>query len=769
MRIVIHLLGPFRITLEGVPVEEGQWERKKSKTLIKILALQPLRQSARQMHREELIELLWPGVSPEQGLNNLHKALHAARRVLEPALSGGGSSRFLQMRDQLVLLQGADDVSVDVSEFEAMAEEALKTGVRTRIEAALALYEADLLPEDLYEDWTAVRREQLRSQKEQLLSRLAAVCEASGDHAEAADAFQQLIALNSCNEQAHRGLMRVYAAQGQRHLAVQQYRTCAEALRSELEMEPEPATISLYERILAGGTAAHSPTAAATAAVSAEATAANRNKRRPKPWLAAAGVALAGLAVAAWFHAQGNSGAIQSVAIMPLATGADSPQLDYVAEGLTESLIGELSQLRQVRVMARSMVYRYRAQGLDSMAAAAVMNVGAVLTGTISKRADKLALSVELVRVPDGTRLWGAQYSLSDSELISVQDRIASEVAAHLGLRLNSEDHAHLSSPHSTDPEAYRLYVQARFFWNQRSKEGYLKSIELYEAAIARDPTYARAYAGLSDSYSFLGRDEAPTHEYLQKARAAAERALSLDEKLAEAHATLAMMGNVYDWNFPEAERQFRRALDLDPAYPTTHLFYGVFLVARGRLDEAQSQLDQASRLDPLSPIIALCRGYPESFRGHLEPAVKAAREALELSPNYPAALEDLMVYSERQGRQDEAMQHAVALLHARGQHELAETVQRVSKRSGYPAAVRTWLEAEEKRSARMYVSPLRLGQLAMRAGDLDKAFAWLNKATEERNAGLVYLGTDPKYQRLRQDPRYVTLCARVGVKPAAP
>ncbi len=772
MRLAIHLLGPFRITLDGQPVEESRWERKKSKTLIKVLALQPVRHSARQMHREELIELLWPGVSPEQGLNNLHKALHAARRVLEPSLTSGAASRFLQMREQLVQLLGRDDVSVDVSEFEALAQEALKTGERGRIESALALYAGDLLPEDLYEDWTAVRREQLRVQRERLLSLLATVSEASGDRERVADAFKQLLALNACNEEAHRGLMRLYAAQGQRHLAVQQFKTCSEALRSELEMEPEAATVGLYEKILAGGTAAQVSVAeappdqgpVAVAAAAPEKTAAVPS-RKFWPAVAVAGAVVC-MAVLAWFVVRPHSVSVQSVAVMPLSTASDSPQLDYIAEGVTESLINDLSQLRQVKVMARSTVYRYRAQGLDPMVAATEMKVGAVLTGTISKRGDKLMLSVELVRVPEGTRIWGTQYALSDRELITVQDRIASEIASNLGLRLSSEDRALLSPPHPTDPEAYRLYVQARFFWGQRSKEGYLKSIDLFQAAINRDPTYARAYAGLADSYSFLGRDEAPTQEYMQKARAAAERALAIDEKLAEAHATLAMMSNVYEWNFPAAEREFRRALDLDSSYATTHLFYGVFLAARGRLEEAQAELDQAAQLDPLSPIIALCRGYPESFRGHIEPAAQAAREALSLSPNFPAALEDLMVYFERQGRQGEAMQQAVALLHARGQNELAETVDAVYRGSGYRAAVRVWFEAEEKRASEMYVSPSRIGQLAMRAGDLDKAFLWLNKAVDERNPALVFLGTDPKYQALRSDPRYGPLCARVGVKP---
>ena len=248
MSITIHLLGPFRILVDGVPVDERRWVRRKSKVLVKLLALQP----RRQLHKEELINLLWPDLDLEQGLNNLHKALHAARHALEPELSAGSPSRFLQMREQLVVLQSTGDLWIDVTAFETQAREALQGRVREELEAALAIYESDLLPEDLYEDWAAGRREQLRLLREQLLARLAAVCEGTGDTARALELYQQLIAANRCNEDAHRAVMRLHATAGRRHLAIEQFRICTEALRAELAAEPEQATLDLYEQILAG-------------------------------------------------------------------------------------------------------------------------------------------------------------------------------------------------------------------------------------------------------------------------------------------------------------------------------------------------------------------------------------------------------------------------------------------------------------------------------------------------------------------------------------
>lgn len=767
MPIAIQMLGTFRVTVDGSAIDEARWGRRKSRTLVKILALQPLRQGVRQIHREELIETLWPGLEAEQGLNNLHKTLHAARRALEPGLSAGGTSKFLAMREQMVLLQG-EELSVDLTEFEALADEALRTGTCESIQAALALYEGDLLPEDIYEDWSTVRRERLRSRKEHLLFAQVNACEAAGDTAGAADACRQLIEMNPCNEAAHRGLMKIYAAEGKRHLAAEQFRACADALKRELGAEPEAETSSLYQRVLAGGGEAAPAAEHAVAPVNVPVKAGGAEPPRPKRvrrlYAAAAVLAIGGGCVALYPFVTRALPA-QSVAIMPLAPGGDSPELNYLAEGITESVINDLSQLRPLRVMARSTVYRYRAKGMEPMAAAAEMKVRAVLTGTLAQRGDRLLLNAELVQVPDGTRLWGNRYELSAQEATSVQDRIAAEVARALGVSPGAGGRTRFSPAHQPDPETYRLYLQARFFWNQRSKAGYLKSIDLFQAAIARDPEYAAAYAGLADSYGFLGRDEAPTPEYMPKARVAAQRALAIDDRLAEAHASLAMMSNVYDWNFEAADRGFRRALELDPGYATTHLYYGVFLAAQGRFAESQQQLDLAAEIDPLAPIIALCRGYPAGFRGDVRKGIRAAREALDLSPGFPAAIEELINYADQQGNREEAVRQSVDLLRARGQEALAERFQDTFQHGGYAAAVRIWLEAEESRAAHEYVSPLRIAQLAIRAGDLDKAYGWLERAVEGRNAGLVYLAVDPKYAPLRGDARFPALARRIGLR----
>ena len=192
--------------------------------------------------------------------------------------------------------------------------------------------------------------------------------------------------------------------------------------------------------------------------------------------------------------------------------------------------------------------------------------------------------------------------------------------------------------------------------------------------------------------------------------------------------------------------------IELDPGYATGRLFYRVYLTARGDFKNAQLQLDQAAQIDPLTPIIALCRGYPAAFQGDTQAGIRAAKEALGISPGFPAALEDLMTYFDRDGRRNEALQLAVALLHSRNENELAEVVETTGRRSGYSAALRVWFEGEEDRAHREYVSPLRIAILAIRVGEIDKAFYWMTKAVDDRNAGLVYLKIDPKYAPLRSD-----------------
>ena len=341
------------------------------------------------------------------------------------------------MRDQLVVFQCADDVVVDVSEFEALADTALKTGNRDQFAAALSVWQGDLLPEDLYEDWSSVRREQLRAKREQLLLRLAAFYEETGDSVQGIEAWQSLIAWNPCNEEAHRGLMRLYFAEGQRYLAVNQFRECADVLRRDLDADPEPATVALYQRILAGSDGPVGPVGLVTttsATPSPPQTQAPQTQFPPtslrraiRLWHVAAAIAVIFVAIGVYLYLH-RKPTISFVAIMPFATSADSKELDYVADGITESVIDKLSQLRQIRVMARSTVYRYRAKGLDPMAAAAEMKVHAMLTGMISKRGNNLMVNAELVGVPEGTRLWGERYVLTATDLSSIQNRISSEI-----------------------------------------------------------------------------------------------------------------------------------------------------------------------------------------------------------------------------------------------------------------------------------------------------------------------------------------------------
>ena len=350
----VHLLGPFRVRVDGRLVEERHWSRRKPRLLVKLLALQ----AHHQLHREQVMEALWPDLDAGAAVNNLHKSIHAVRRALEPALRSGSGSQFIRTHGQQIHLRAPGRLWIDVEVFEAGAAEALKSSDATACERALALYAGDLLIEDPYEDWAAARREHLRALRQGLLAKLSGLYEALGEHREAIERLKELVALAPSDEGAHRQLMRLYALTGNRPLALQQYRLCREDLRRELDAQPEPATRKLHEQIVAG---AVQPLAGKTEAA-------------PK---------------------QGRT--VDSIAILPLANASADPNVEYLSDGITEGIIKSLSQLSPLRVMAWSSVSRYKGRAADPQEVGRALGVRAVLTGRVLQLSDRLVVKTELV------------------------------------------------------------------------------------------------------------------------------------------------------------------------------------------------------------------------------------------------------------------------------------------------------------------------------------------------------------------------------------
>ena len=495
-------------------------------------------------------------------------------------------------------------------------------------------------------------------------------------------------------------------------------------------------------------------------------SAARSERRRNYYVLAAVVVMLLGMVVGGLtlFRAQRNQPA-DSLAVLPLSNGSAEPNLEYLGDGITESIINNLSKLSGLRVMARSTVFHYKGKDADPRVVGRELNVRAVLTGRVVRIGDNLVISAELTNVSDGTQLWGEQYNRKLADLLAVQEEISRQITSKLQLKLTSEQQRLLARRYTENADAYQLYLRGRYYFNKRTDEGFLKAADYFQQAIAHDASYGLAYSGLADCYGLLGWGTFPAREYIPKAKAMADRALEIDNQMAEAHTSRAMIKALYEWDWPGAEAEFQLAIKLNPGYATAHHWYGIHLGAMGRFEESRRELQRALDLDPLSLIINLNNAYPYHYTHQYERAIELYRKTIEMDPNFPWAHEDLMLAYEQQGKQGEAIKEGVTALRLSGDSDLATAVERAYAAGGYPSALRRWLDGVREQSNSRYVSPMKIARLYIRLGERDEAFDWLQKAYDQRSAPLVYLKVDPQYDSLRSDLRFAGLLGKMGLR----
>ena len=722
----IHLLGPFRVLVNGKPVEGRRWARRKPKLLVKLLALQP----HRRMHREQLMEALWPGLDPEAAANSLNKAIHMARHALEPGLKSAADSRFIRTEGQQVVLTAPGGAWVDADEFARLAAAAGARSAPEEYERALALYAGDLLAEDPYEEWAAGRREQLRGLRQELLSRLACAHESRGEFERGAAALRELLALDPSDEDAHRRLMRLYALAGDRRRALRQYRQCVEDLRRELDAEPERATAELYEQIAAGRL--HPPPAPAPPAAAREEE-------------------------------------VDSLAVLPFTNESADPELEYLSDGIAESIINTLSRLPRLKVMARATVFRFKGAGADPRSAGRELGVRAVLAGRVLLVGDRLVVGAELIDAADGSQLWGERYERGAADIFAVQEAIAGEIAGKLRLRLSGEERSRLTKRHTEDTEAYRLYLKGRHFWNRRTVEGLQKGIECFRQAISLDPGYALAHAGVSDCYAFLGDvglTAMSSGEAFARAKEAAARSLELDDQLAEAHVSMAhVLMHYFDW--PGAEREFVRAIELSPNHAVAHQWYAYYLLFNGRREEAIAECRRALALDPLSLSANGDLGQVLHYARRYDEGIEQYRKALELDPHFYRQHLWLGWAYEQKGMHEEAraaFRRAVSL--SEENTEAIASLACADAAAGREDEARRALARLRELSARQYVSPYNMALVCLSLGRKGEALGWLDRAYDERAEWMIYLSVDPRLDRLRGEPRFEELLRRVGFAP---
>jgi TolB-like protein/Tfp pilus assembly protein PilF len=400
-----------------------------------------------------------------------------------------------------------------------------------------------------------------------------------------------------------------------------------------------------------------------------------------RPWwqnrttLVLAGISLAALlAATTWFASfRGKAETIDSLAVLPFVNASADPNTDYLSDGITESLINSLSQLPSIRVVSRNSAFRYKGKDVDPRTVGRELGVRAVLTGRITQRGEDLSISSDLVDTQADREIWGEHYSRKISDLAVVQEEISTQISKKLRLRLTGDERKRLTKGSTENSEAYQLYLKGRYFWNKRTPQDTHKAIEYFQQAIEKDPGYALAHAGLADSY-VIPANPLPRLEANPKAKAAAHRALELDDTLAEAHTCLAYT-SMLDYDWPVAEKEFRLALKLNPNYATAHQWYAEYLAAIGRPDNAIAEVKQAERLDPLSSVIVWNVGRILYYARKYDAAVEQFGKVLELDPHDEAAHVYIALTAEQQGNYDKAVEewHGISLRAARTSEEKAQ------------------------------------------------------------------------------------------------
>jgi eukaryotic-like serine/threonine-protein kinase len=458
--------------------------------------------------------------------------------------------------------------------------------------------------------------------------------------------------------------------------------------------------------------------------------------------------------------------AIRSLAVLPFVNENQDPQIDYFTDGITETIIHALAELPKLRIQARSTVFRFKSRRDDPQGIGRELNVQAVLTGRLLQRGDVLSVSAELVDVLDGSRLWGARFNRPQAEIFAMQDEIASEISQKLQLRLSGEQKRRLDRRYTRDLEAYHLYLKGRYYWNKRTVDGLIKATDFFGRAIDRDPSFALAYAGLADCFHPLGAYRALSpKEAFGKAKVTALKALEIDDRIAEAHTSLAMSIFFYEWNWPSAEQSFKRAIQLNPNYPIAYQWYAVYLMAMGRQQESLAAIRHAQELDPLSLPINTHLGWAFYFLRQYDQANGQLHKTIELDTNFVLVRFVLGQVLTQQGRYEEAISELdLALSQSPDLPSIISAIGYASALLGNkPKALEILARLRDLQTKR-YVSPYEFALVHIGMGDKEEAFACLEKALDDHSSWLIWIRMEPTFDLLRSDPRFVAIALRLGL-----
>jgi DNA-binding winged helix-turn-helix (wHTH) protein/TolB-like protein/Flp pilus assembly protein TadD len=501
---------------------------------------------------------------------------------------------------------------------------------------------------------------------------------------------------------------------------------------------------------------------------------ARSNWRRPRTVIATTLIVAVGLAGVTYRVARRVRGAeasssktqINSIAVLPFKPLTSDETDEYLGVGMADALITKLGTVKEITVRPTSSILRYANTDVDPEMAGKALDVKSLLDGRVQKSGDRIRVTLQLIRASDGASLWAGKFDEKYTDIFTVEDQISEQVVKALLPTLTGSEKQQLARHYTEDTEAYQSYIKGRYYWNKRDAEGLKKAIGYFEDAILKDPNYALAYAGLADSYATLGVvEDQSSQDLMPKARSAALRALELDDGLAEAHASLGYVKHRFEWDWTGAEKEFRRAIELNPEYAAAHQWYGWYLVSETRFDEAQSEFRRAAQIDPLSLYTNLTAGAASYYSGQYDKAAAQYRKVIEMDPNFWLAHRWLGKTYERLGKFDEAIREyqTVVNLHG-GNMAQAPALACVYAEAGRKTEARQVLADILKAAKQKYVSPHSLAMIYATLGDNDQAFAWLAKDLQEHDDDLVFLRVEERFQPLRSDPRFGDLVKQVGI-----
>ena len=506
---------------------------------------------------------------------------------------------------------------------------------------------------------------------------------------------------------------------------------------------------------------------------SADARSANASRRS---WLVI-GSSLAAVVivvVAGWFAISKRESAtnptpaesIRTIAVMPFVNESGGEDVDYLADGITETLISSLSQIRSLGVKPRATVFRYKGKDVSAATAGSELDVQAVLFGRITQRGDDLTIFLSLVDTQTEYQIWGKQYARKISDLASFQTEIGREVAHSLEARLSGADEQRLTKNYSKNAEAYRLYLLGRYYWNKFTGEGIAKAIESFEAAIKLDPTYALAYAGVSDSYCVLGvNGHIPRDDAALKVRAAAYRAVEIGNDVAAAHQAMGAYKMFFEWDLKGADTEFKRAIEIDPDFAGARELYSYSLIAQRRYEESLAEIKKASELEPTSLIIQSDLAAVYRYMGQFDEALKIDRRTVEMDPNYAQSRFGTAHALSRLGDHDGAVREiSKGIELSGGSTRMKSVLGIVQARAGNKEEAQKIIDGLVANSAKEHVTPEDIAMIYSVMGDKDRAFEWLERAYAERSCWLYELNVDPDWEPIRDDPRFHDLVKRIGL-----